>query len=51
MWLGNFAYKTDLSLLLFVVTALGAVLVAFFTASYHSIKVAQTNPASNLKYE
>jgi putative ABC transport system permease protein len=51
MWLGNFAYKTLINPLLLFAAALGAILVAFITASYHSIKVARTNPADNLRYE
>lgn len=51
MWLRNFAYKTDISPLLLGAAAIGAVLVAFLTASYHSIKVAHTNPVDNLRYE
>ncbi len=51
MWLGNFAYRTNLNILIFASASLGAILVAFLTASYHSIKVAQTHPAKNLKYE
>jgi putative ABC transport system permease protein len=51
MWLGNFAYKTLINPLLLLAAAFGAILVAFITASYHSIKVAQTNPADNLRYE
>ena len=51
MWLGNFAYKTLINPLLLLAAALGAILVAFITASYHSIKVARTNPADNLRYE
>lgn len=51
MWLGNFAYKTFINPLLLLAAALGAILVAFITASYHSIKVARTNPADNLRYE
>ena len=51
MWLGNFAYKTGISPVLLAATAIGAILVAFLTASYHSIKVAHTNPADNLRYE
>jgi putative ABC transport system permease protein len=50
-WLGNFAYKTGISPVLLGATALGAILVAFLTASYHSIKVAHTNPANNLRHE
>jgi putative ABC transport system permease protein len=51
MWLENFAYKTGISPLLLGAAALGAILVAFLTASYHSIKVAHSNPADNLRYE
>lgn len=51
MWLGNFAYKTGISPLLLGAAAIGAILVAFLTASYHSIKVAHTNPVDNLRYE
>jgi len=51
MWLGKFAYKTGINPVLFGAAAIGALLVAFFTASYHSIKVAQTNPANNLRHE
>ncbi|UCE22022.1 MAG: ABC transporter permease [Candidatus Aminicenantes bacterium] len=51
MWLGKFAYKTGINPVLFGAAAIGAILVAFFTASYHSIKVARTNPANNLRHE
>lgn len=51
LWLSNFAYRTDLNLLLFIGAAAGVLLVAFLTASYHSLKVAHSNPALSLKYE
>ena len=51
IWLRNFAYKTGINPLLLGGAAIGAVLVAFLTASYHSIKVAHTNPVDNLRYE
>ncbi len=51
MWLGKFAYRTGISPLLFGAVAIGAILISFLTASYHSIKVAHTNPAHNLRYE
>jgi putative ABC transport system permease protein len=51
MWLGKFAYKTGINPVMFGITAIGAILVAFLTASYHSIKVAHTNPANNLRHE
>jgi putative ABC transport system permease protein len=51
MWLGKFAYKTGINPVLFGAAAIGAILVALLTASYHSIKVAHTNPANNLRHE
>ncbi len=51
MWLGNFAYQTGISPLLFVAAGLGAVLVAFITASFHSFRVARADPTDNLRYE
>jgi putative ABC transport system permease protein len=51
IWLGNFAYKTGISPFLLGAAAIGAICVAFLTASYHSIKVAHTNPVENLRYE
>ncbi len=51
LWLNNFAYKTDVNVLLFFGAASGSLLVAFLTASYHSFKVARSNPAQTLKYE
>ncbi len=51
MWLGKFAYRTGINPVLLGIAAVGAILVAFLTASYHSFKVAHTNPVDNLRYE
>jgi len=51
LWLNNFAYRTDFNIMLFVGTAVGAVLIAFFTAGYHCIKVASANPIKSIRYE
>lgn len=50
-WLGKFAYRTGISPVIFGAAAIGAILVSFLTASYHSIKVAHTNPVNNIRYE
>jgi putative ABC transport system permease protein len=50
-WLGNFAYQTKINSLLFVLVALMALLFAFFTVAFHSLKTARTNPVDSLKYE
>jgi putative ABC transport system permease protein len=50
-WLGNFAYKVDLNYFLFAVVGLLALMFAFFTVAFHSMKTARTNPVESLKYE
>jgi putative ABC transport system permease protein len=51
MWLQNFAYRAGIDILIFVVTAIAAIIIAFLTASYHCIRVARTNPVESLRYE
>jgi putative ABC transport system permease protein len=51
MWRNNFAYRTGINVLFFIGTGLAAVAVALFTSSYHSIKVARSNPVDCLRFE
>lgn len=50
-WLGNFAYQVSLNYALFIVVAVIALLFAFCTVAFHSLKTARTNPVDSLKYE
>jgi putative ABC transport system permease protein len=50
-YLGNYAYRIDLSVSVFVLSGLLAVLVAIITVSYQAIRAATVNPAQALKYE
>ena len=50
-WLGDFMYRIALSPLLFVGSALVAIIIAWIAVSYQSIKAASTNPVSSLRYE
>jgi putative ABC transport system permease protein len=50
-WMNNFAYRTELDYPLFAVVALMALLFAFLTVAFHSLKTARTNPVDSLKYE
>ena len=50
-WLQNFAYRTSISVLVFVITALIAVLIALFTISFQAIRAALANPVNNLRTE
>ncbi|MCP4727718.1 MAG: hypothetical protein GY863_21945, partial [bacterium] len=50
-WLQDFAFRTEISLLTFLVSGLIALAIAFITISFQSIKAAVTNPVDTLKYE
>ncbi|UCG27797.1 MAG: ABC transporter permease [Bacteroidales bacterium] len=50
-WLQNFAYRTPVSIWIFILAGLMALLVALFTISFHTVKVANSNPADSLRYE
>ncbi len=50
-WLQDFAYRVDISLWIFIVSALCAALVAFVTISFQAFKAAVANPVKNLRTE
>lgn len=50
-WMGNFAYQTRMNYFLFGIVAVVALLFAFLTVAFHSLKTARTNPVESLKYE
>lgn len=52
-WLESFAYRIDLTdtWVSFMIGGLVALLVAWLTVSYHSIKAATANPVNNLRTE
>jgi putative ABC transport system permease protein len=50
-WLQEFAYRIDISWWVFVVAGLLALLVAFVTVSFQSIKAALANPVKSLRSE
>ena len=50
-WLRDFAYRIDISLWIFAVTALAAVVIAFLTIGIQAWRAARTNPAENLRVE
>jgi putative ABC transport system permease protein len=50
-WLQNFAYRINLGLWIFVMSAALAFFIALLTVSYQSIKAATANPVDSLRYE
>ncbi|MBN1949016.1 MAG: ABC transporter permease [Candidatus Cloacimonetes bacterium] len=50
-WLQNFAYRTNMELWIFLMAAFIALLIAFLTVSFQTLKASRINPADVLKYE
>jgi len=50
-WLRDFAYRIDISLWIFAVTAFAAVLIAFATIGIQAWRAARINPVENLRVE
>jgi putative ABC transport system permease protein len=50
-WLDNFAYRINLSIWIFLLSGLMALVIAMLTVSYQSIKAATANPVDSLRYE
>ena len=50
-WLENFAYKTELSWWIFLLSGLLAILIALLTVSLQSRRAATRNPVEALRYE
>jgi putative ABC transport system permease protein len=50
-WLDSFAFRIDIGVWIFVVSALITTLIALVTVSYQSISAAIANPVRSLRYE
>jgi putative ABC transport system permease protein len=50
-WLETFAYRTDVTLTIFLLSGLVVLIVALATVSYQSIRAALANPVESLRYE
>jgi len=50
-WLKNFAFKTAISVWIFLLAAGLSLLIALITVSLHSIRAATANPVNSLRYE
>ena len=50
-WLQDFAYRTNISWTVFVITTVAALLIALITISFQAIRAAITNPVKSLRTE
>ncbi len=50
-WLQGFAYRVEISPVVFLVSGVGAIIISWLTVSYQSIRAASANPVQSLRYE
>ncbi len=50
-WLGQFAYRVNLGIWIFLISTVFTLLVALLTVSYQALKAATSNPVESLRYE
>jgi putative ABC transport system permease protein len=50
-WLDSFAYRIAIDPVVFLLSGMGAIVLAWLTVSYQSIKAAAANPVESLRYE
>lgn len=50
-WLEGFAYRIDVDPFILIASGLSAIIIAWLTVSYQSVKTASTNPVDSLRYE
>ncbi|MFM8912383.1 MAG: ABC transporter permease [Flammeovirgaceae bacterium] len=50
-WLNQFAYRIDVGITVFVLSGLAALVIAWLTVLYQSLKAAMVKPVNSLRYE
>jgi putative ABC transport system permease protein len=50
-WLGQFAYRVDITVAIFAISALGALLIAWVTVGFQAFKAALIKPVDSLRSE
>jgi len=50
-WLENFAYRIDIVWWMFLLSGVGALIIALISVSYQTVKAARANPVNSLRYE
>ena len=50
-WLGDFEYRIQISVVVFLIAGGASLLITILTVGYHSIRAASANPVKSLRYE
>lgn len=51
LWLADFAYQTEIGVLVFAVALLGTLAVSMMTVGFQTVKAAMANPIQSMRYE
>lgn len=51
LWLNDFAYRITIGPMIFIGSALVAIVIAWLTVSFQALKAASSNPVDSLRYE
>jgi len=50
-WLETFAYRTEISVNILILSCVFSLVISLFTVSFQGFKAARANPIESLKYE
>lgn len=50
-WLDGFAYKMEISIDIYLISGIAAILIALLVISYQAVRAASTNPVDTMRYE
>jgi putative ABC transport system permease protein len=50
-WLEEFSYRIDINPVIFLLSGVAAIVIAWLTVSFQSVKAAASNPVESLRYE
>ncbi len=50
-WLGNFAYRTNIRIGLFILVGMSVLIIALATVSFHAVRSAMANPVDSIRTE
>ncbi|HEY5823089.1 MAG TPA: FtsX-like permease family protein, partial [Cyclobacteriaceae bacterium] len=50
-WLGQFAYRIDVSMTVFAISGISALAIAWITVAFQALKAAMAKPVNSLRYE
>ncbi|HAC26081.1 MAG TPA: hypothetical protein DCE81_14315, partial [Cytophagales bacterium] len=50
-WLGQFAYRIDINIMVFVLSGVASLVIAWLTVAFQAFRAAMAKPVNSLRYE